>query len=182
MEPPRLPERSLASELRFHLSAGLLPVAGALFVLLLLSGCQFEDTLKSIPLLGEIYRLPDIDQRVTDTPFVNWFICHRSILTHNALLPLVVAWLCRPLKKWGVLLALIPGSLFALHFGLDLFPIKWGKYAWIHIPLLGSLDWIPLGNKYWIPTILSISWLALNMLLSQFSFLLVLKGKDGLGE
>lgn len=143
-----------------------------LLLLALLTSCQFEDGLKSIPLIGDIYRLPDIDQRFTDIPGVNIFIKHRSILTHNALVPLAVAWLCRPLNKLGMVIALVPGSLFALHFLLDLFPKKWFGHAFIHLPVLGWLDWIPFDNN-WIPTLFSISWLTLNMLLSQFSFLLI---------
>lgn len=33
----------------------------ALAVLALFSGCVLEEAVKAIPLLGEIYRLPDID-------------------------------------------------------------------------------------------------------------------------
>lgn len=139
----------------------------------LLSGCRWEATIKALPVLGEIYRLPDIDQRFVDLPFWNLLICHRSILTHNALLPLGVAWLCRPLKRLGMALALVPGTLFALHFWLDLFPKKWYGYAFIHLPLLGWLDWIPFDNNL-IPTAFSIGWLSLSLLLSQFAFLLVL--------
>jgi hypothetical protein len=139
-----------------------------------LSGCQFEDAIKSIPLIGDIYRLPDIDQRFVDIPGLNLLINHRSIITHSALVPLFVAWLCRPFNKLGVFIALVPGSLFALHFLLDLFPKKWYGHAFIHIPLLGWLDWIPWDNN-WIPTVFSIGWLALNMVLAQLSFLLVLK-------
>lgn len=139
-----------------------------------LSACVLEDAVKAIPVLGEIYRLPDIDQRWTERPIWNWFIKHRSILTHNAFIPLAVAWLCRPLKHWGALLAFIVGSLFSLHFLLDLFPKKWYGYAFIHIPILGWLDWIPYDNN-WIPTIFSIVWLSLNMLLAQFAFVWVLK-------
>lgn len=139
-----------------------------------LSSCVLEDTIKAIPILGEIYRLPDIDQRWTNRPIWNWFIKHRSILTHNAVIPLLVAWLCRPLKNWGVLIALLVGSLFSLHFLLDLFPKSWYGYAFIHIPVLGWLDWIPYDNN-WIPTIFSIVWLSSNMLLSQFAFVLILK-------
>lgn len=146
-----------------------------LFLLLcLLSGCVLEDAIKAVPVLGEIYRLPDIDQRFTDDPWWNWLIKHRSILTHNALVPLGVAWLCRPLKSWGVALSLLIGSLFAFHFLLDLFPKKWYGYAFIHLPLLGWLDWIPYDNN-WIPTVFSIFWLGLNLLLAQFAFLLVVK-------
>lgn len=146
-------------------------------VLLLLTGCQFEAGLKSLPLLGDIYRLPDIDQGFVDIPILNLFINHRSLLTHSALLPLAVAWMCRPLKKAGMLIALVPGTLFALHFMLDLFPKGWHGYAFIYIPLLGRLDWIPFAHPL-IPTLFSISWLALSLLLSQFSFLLILIGDN----
>ena len=153
----------------FKLTAGFV-------MLMLLSGCQFEAGIKAIPLIGDIYRLPDIDQRFVDIPGLNLLINHRSILTHSALVPLAVAWLCRPLKKLGVFIALVPGTLFALHFLLDLFPKKWYGHAFIHIPLLGWLDWIPFDDN-WIPTVFSITWLALNLLLSQFSFLLVFKAR-----
>ncbi len=146
----------------------------ALAVLTLFSGCVLEEAVKAIPLLGEIYRLPDIDQRWSDQPAWNWLIKHRSILTHNALIPLAVAWFCRPLKQWGVLIALVIGSLFSLHFCLDLFPKKWYGYAFIHIPVLGWLDWIPFDNN-WIPTVFSVVWLGLNLLLSQFAFVWVLR-------
>lgn len=148
-------------------------VIGA-WLLMLLTGCQAEVWLKSIPLLGDIYRLPDIDQRFVDIPVLNLLINHRSILTHSALVPLGVAWLCRPLNKLGVFICLIPGTLFAFHFLLDLFPKKWYGHAWIHIPLLGWLDWIPFDNNL-IPTVFSIGWLTLSLVLSQFSFLLVIK-------
>jgi hypothetical protein len=145
-----------------------------LVFLCLFSGCALESAIKGIPWLGDIYRLPDIDQRFVDIPVVNLFICHRSILTHNAVLPLVVAWICRPFKKWGAIFPLVVGSLFALHFLLDLFPKKWYGYAFIHIPILGWLDWIPYDSN-WVPTVFSIFWLALNALLSQGAFLYTLK-------
>jgi len=153
----------------------ILYLLAACALLLLLTGCIVEDAIKAIPLLGEIYRLPDIDQRWTDKPVWNWFIKHRSILTHNALLPLAVAWFCRPLKLWGVAISLLIGSLFSLHFLLDLFPKQWYGYAFIHIPILGWLDWIPYDHNNWIPTLFSIAWLSLNMLLAQFAFVWVLK-------
>lgn len=143
----------------------------------LLSGCALETVIKSIPLLGDLYRLPDIDQRFVNTPIVNLFISHRSILTHNAIVPLGIAWLVRPLKNKGAFIAFITGSLFAFHFYLDLFPKKWYGYAFIHLPLLGWLDWIPYDTNNWVPTIFSIFWLALNALVSQFSFLWVSKEK-----
>jgi hypothetical protein len=147
-----------------------------LLLLGLLTSCQFEESLKALPLIGEIYRFPDIDQKFSQIAGLNWLIKHRSILTHNALIPLCVAWLCRPLKTIGVAISLLVGSLFALHFGLDLFPKKWYGYAFIHVPLLGWLDWIPYDNN-WIPTLFSIFWLGLNLLLSQFAFVWVLKAK-----
>ncbi len=39
-----------------------------------------EEALKAIPLLGEIYRLPDIDQRLTEHPLWSLLIKHRSML------------------------------------------------------------------------------------------------------
>lgn len=151
-----------------------LKCVGLILLLSLLSGCLVEEAVKAIPVLGDIYRLPDIDQRFTEHPLWSLLIKHRSILTHNALLPLVLAWVCRPLKAWGVAISLLIGSLFSLHFLLDLFPKKWYGYAFIHVPLLGWLDWIPYDNN-WIPTIFSVVWLGANMLLAQFAFLLVVK-------
>lgn len=145
-----------------------------ILLLIILMGCQFEDILKEIPLLGDVYRLPDVDQKFTEKPIINILITHRSILTHNAVFPLLVAWLCRSLKSLGVIVSLIIGSIFAFHFLLDLFPKKWYGYAFIHIPVLGWLDWIPYDNN-WLPTVFSIGWLSLNMLLSLFSFAVVLR-------
>lgn len=148
-----------------------------MLLLSLLTGCRFEEHLKDIPLLGGIYRLPDIDQRFADIPVLNLLLTHRSILTHNALIPLVVAWMCRPLKKLGVPIALVPGTLFAIHFLLDLFPKGWYGHAWIHLPLLIWTQWLP-KSYYFIPTVFSIFWLAINMLVAQFSFLLILKQNE----
>lgn len=144
-----------------------------LLLLSLLSGCQLETLIYKTPLLGEIYRLPDLDQCCTRMAGVNLVLNHRSLLTHNALIPLAVAWLLRRGGGLGLALSLLVGTLFALHFGFDLFPQKWYGHAWIHIPLLGWLDWIPLDNN-WIPTAFSITWLSVNLLLSQGAFLLVL--------
>lgn len=142
-----------------------------------LSGCALEDGIKAIPLLSEIYRLPDIDQRFVDVPVLNLLINHRSIVTHSALVPLTTAWLLRYYRLPGLLISGLVGSLFALHFLLDLFPKKWYGHAWIHIPLLGWLDWIPFDNQNWIPTGFSVFWLSLNLLLSLAACGLVLRAR-----
>ncbi len=84
-------------------------------------------------------KLPDFDQSFYWRPL----IVHRSLLTHSALLPLILFWLLRAhvigkkadprlrLSLMGFLLAT------AVHFCFDLFPSAWTGYALVHIPLLG---------------------------------------------
>lgn len=141
----------------------------------MLSGCQIEQAIKEIPFFSTIYSLPDMDQRFVNMPVINWFISHRSILTHNALVPLITAYVLRYQRLPGLFFSGIVGCLFALHFLLDLFPKKWYGYAFIHVPLLGWMDYFPGG--LWFPTAFSIIWLSLNMLLSLFAFVLVLRAK-----
>jgi hypothetical protein len=75
--------------------------------------------------------LPDLDQRLP-------FLLHRSILTHNAFLPLLLACFLRRKKRPALCLLTIGlcGAL-AVHLAFDLFPNSWAGYALISLPFFG---------------------------------------------
>ncbi len=146
-------------------------------ITLLLTACSLESGIKAIPILGDIYRLPDIDQRLGQIPLLNLLIYHRSMITHSALVPLTVGWLLRYQQRLGLILTGLFGSLFALHFLYDLFPQKWYGHAWVYIPVLGWLDWLPFDKHNWVPTSFSIFWLGLNLVLSLAACGLVLSAR-----
>ena len=106
--------------------------------------------LLSIPLLVAgllvgLY-LPDLDQAVP-------FLLHRSILTHNAFLPLLLGLLLRRQKRpaWRLLAVGLSEGL-AVHFAFDLFPRAWIGYALISLPFVGRTS--PFFS--WLWTALSI--------------------------
>jgi len=95
-------------------------------------------------------KLPDFDQSFYWRPL----IIHRSLLTHSALLPLILFWALKAHvigKKADPRLRLpLLGFLLAtaVHFCFDLFPYAWAGYALVHIPLLGWVGAWP--SAFWL--------------------------------
>lgn len=86
--------------------------------------------------------LPDLDQRVP-------FLLHRSILTHNAFLPLLLGLLLRRQERPALrLLTIGLSEALAIHLAFDLFPTTWTGYALISLPFLGRTS--PLFSWLWI--------------------------------
>ena len=95
-------------------------------------------------------KLPDLDQSFYWRPL----LVHRSLLTHSALLPLILFLTLKGHvlgKKADPRLRLpLLGFLLAtaVHFCFDLFPYRWTGYALVHIPLLG---WVGAwSSAFWI--------------------------------
>jgi len=96
-------------------------------------------------LVGGIH-IPDLDQHVP-------FLLHRSIVTHNAFLPLFLGLLLRRQKSPALrLLAVGLSEALAVHLAFDLFPHGWSGYALISVPWVGRTS--PAFS--WIWTALSI--------------------------
>jgi hypothetical protein len=96
------------------------------------------------------------------------FLRHRSIVTHGAIIPLVIYLLAPKNQDW-VRMGLV--GLFigmAAHLSYDLFPNGWGTFARINVPFYGYLS----------PT-LSIIWISLNVVASLYiALLIVQKGHE----
>jgi len=85
---------------------------------------------------------PDLDQRLP-------FLLHRSILTHNAFLPLLLGLFFHQKKPPALrLLAVGVSEALAVHLAFDLFPIAWSGYALISVPFLGRTS--PVFSWLWI--------------------------------
>lgn len=90
------------------------------------------------------------------------------MITHSALIVFLVCLITRPLGRdvcsmasWGAAIGL------AAHLLPDMFPSEWTGFAFIYVPILGRLHWIPLDGN-WIPIIFSFSWLGLSVLMGFF--------------
>lgn len=92
---------------------------------------------------------PDVDQN-------GWkpLLLHRSILTHSALLPLLLFVLLRPvlfrhpLSVAGRLFLIGLSFSLAIHLCFDMYPTRWWGFALIHIPFNG---WTTPGfSKNWL--------------------------------
>lgn len=85
---------------------------------------------------------PDLDQRLP-------FLLHRSIVTHNAFLPLVPALFLHRRKRPALrLLAVGLSAGLAVHLAFDLFPAAWSGYALVSVPFLGRTS--PAFSWIWI--------------------------------
>lgn len=95
-------------------------------------------------------KLPDFDQSFYWRPL----IVHRSLLTHSALLPLILFFTLKGHvigKKADPRLRLpLLGFLLAtaVHLCFDLFPYRWSGYALVHIPLFG---WVGAWTSALLP-------------------------------
>jgi len=95
-------------------------------------------------------KLPDFDQSFYWRPL----IVHRSLLTHSALLPLILFFTLKGhvLGKKADPLVRLPllGFLLAtaVHLCFDLFPYAWAGYALVHIPLFGWVGAWP--SAFWL--------------------------------
>jgi hypothetical protein len=91
--------------------------------------------------VGGVY-FPDLDLRLP------WLL-HRSILTHNAFLPLLLGLLLYRRKAPALrLLAIGLGEGLAVHLAFDLFPSAWTGYALISLPFFGRT--LPVFSWLWI--------------------------------
>lgn len=94
-----------------------------------------------VGLLVGLY-LPDLDQSLP-------FLLHRSIVTHNAFLPLLLGLLLRRQKRPALrLLAVGLSEGLAVHLAFDLFPRAWAGYALISLPFWGPMS--PFFSWLWI--------------------------------
>lgn len=74
---------------------------------------------------------PDVDHTFS-------FLVHRSIVTHGALVPLILFWVAYTYNNPMIrLFAIGFNSATAVHLAFDFFPSKWTGYALIHIPFYG---------------------------------------------
>ena len=88
-------------------------------------------------------KLPDVDQR-TD------LLLHRSIITHDPLVPLVLFLVLRNVRRtWARVLPMSVCLGFVVHLAFDLFPKAWYGYALISVPVYG-----------WLPGWASIVWIS----------------------
>jgi len=133
------------------------------------AGGAVDKVMESIPVISWIYGIPDWDISLSKIPIIGWFVTHRSILTHNALFPVLAGVILMNFGGIGKILAFIVAAIFAIHFVDDMFPVAWKGFAFLHIPILGRLQWIPLDGD-WIPIIFSFSWLGINSLLCFSAF------------
>jgi hypothetical protein len=84
---------------------------------------------------------PDLDQRLP--------LLHRSILTHNAFLPLLLGLLFRRQKAPALRLLTVGLSMgLAVHLAFDLFPQAWTGFARISLPFFGWTS--PTFSWLWI--------------------------------
>ena len=96
-------------------------------------------------------KLPDIDQRLD-------LLLHRSIITHGPIIPLIVFLAARDSRATPVrLLAMSLCLGFLVHLAFDLFPKGWSGYALISLPIYG-----------WLPSIISVIWIAGSGLLCAY--------------
>ena len=91
-------------------------------------------------------KFADIDQQ-----FPEWLLHHRALLTHGAIVPLLLASLSAFTQVQMVRGFTIGFCVTnAVHLSFDLFPKAWRGYALIHffdwsLPPVGSWLWITLG-------------------------------------
>jgi hypothetical protein len=84
--------------------------------------------------VGVGLQLPDVDR------VFSFFLVHRSILTHSALLPYLAYLLVRRQDR-RLYLAVAGIALgVAVHLAFDLFPRRWYGFAQINVPLIGYLN------------------------------------------
>ena len=106
---------------------------------------------------------PDIDQKTG-------LLLHRSILTHGALVPLIVfaaAYGTRVIQLRWFALGVTVG--LAVHLSFDLFPIGWSGFALISVPGYG-----------WTAPWFSWTWIAFSTVASTYlAARLVRSGLDG---
>lgn len=91
-------------------------------------------------------KFADIDQK-----FPEWLLHHRALLTHGAIVPLLLASLSA-LTQIQIVRGFTIGFCVtnAVHLSFDLFPKAWRGYALIHffewpLPPVGSWLWMALG-------------------------------------
>lgn len=114
-------------------------------------------------------KFADIDQQ-----FPEWLLHHRALLTHGAIVPMLLGSITALTQ-----IQLIRGFTIgfsvtnAVHLSFDLFPKAWQGYALIHF-----FDWSlpPLGSWLWIALGIIISLLIAYLLLSHFIDLVVAVG------
>ena len=95
---------------------------------------------------------------------VSGIIVHRSLITHSALVVVLVALVTSVFGRDICGIATLGAAIgLACHLVPDMFPEAWRGFAFIYIPFLGRLTWIPLDGD-WIPTIFSFLWLGGNVL------------------
>ena len=82
------------------------------------------------------------------------------MITHSCLWVLLFAWI----PRYGGVIAMCAAIGMAFHLVPDMFPDKWHGFAFIYIPFLGRLTWLPFDGD-WIPTIFSFLWLGGNVLM-----------------
>ena len=104
---------------------------------------------------------PDLDLTVLKVPHI---IVHRSLITHSCLVVLLIAGITSVFGRGICGFATLGAAIgLSCHLVPDMFPKTWHGFAFIYIPFLGRLTWIPLDGD-WIPKIFSFLWLGGNVL------------------
>lgn len=93
---------------------------------------------------------PDIDQKnMIKKSVLSDIIVHRSILTHNALIPVLLYaftfWRKHIIAR---LYPMATGAAVAVSLAYDLFPKSWRGYAMIHVPVRGRTS--ELFSQLWL--------------------------------
>ena len=114
-------------------------------------------------------KFADIDQR-----FPEWLLHHRALLTHGAIVPLLLASITA-FTQIQIIRGFTIGFCVtnAVHLSFDLFPKAWRGYALIHF-----FDWSlpPVGSWFWIALGIIISLLTAYLLWRNFLDLVVAVG------
>ena len=93
--------------------------------------------------LGE--RLPDVEQHTS-------LLVHRSILTHELLLPMSLFWFAVGTKANSVRMFAMGSCLeVGVHLSYDLFPKAWVGFALIQVPVIGwtypAVSWLWIASS-----------------------------------
>ena len=114
-------------------------------------------------------KFADVDQR-----FPEWLLHHRALLTHGAIVPLLLASITA-FTQIQIIRGFTIGFCVtnAVHLSFDLFPKAWRGYALIHF-----FDWSlpPVGSWLWIALGIIISLLIAYLLWRTFVDLMVVVG------
>lgn len=132
---------------------------------------SIDNFFHAFPVVNFFYGIPDWDLKLR-IPLIIW---HRSIITHSCIIPLLIMCFLIPflgkinifLGKIGVHICRVIGFLFAVHFVCDLFPNSWQGTAFIYIPIVRNMQWIPWDGDL-IPLIFSFLWLLFNSIICCF--------------